>query len=89
MRKFLMVIMMSGLLLSCGNSKTLEINGKKEFVSPYGWFDTTDKNDCVYYKIVTGNIVGSVLSSPSFILPILITGIELWEPVSVKPECQQ
>ena len=77
------------MLTSCADEKTFIINGKETVVEPYGQFDMTAKNDSVKYKICTGNVVWSILLSETVVAPILITGLELWEPARlvnpVKP----
>lgn len=79
---FLLVIMLS--LISCADSKEFTIDGKNVTVEPYGWFDETQKNDSINYKVNTGNVVLSVVFCETIIVPILLTGNELWEPVSKK-----
>jgi hypothetical protein len=37
--------------------------GKDVIVEPYGWFDSSAKNDSVNYKVNVGNIVLSVIFS--------------------------
>jgi hypothetical protein len=43
--------------VSCADSKKLNIDGKDVIVEPYGWFDSSAKNDSVNYKVNVGNIV--------------------------------
>jgi hypothetical protein len=38
---------------SCADSKEINIGGKDVLVEPYGWFDSSVKNDSVIYKINT------------------------------------
>jgi hypothetical protein len=49
------------LLASCADSKEINIGGKDVLVEPYGWFDSSVKNDSVIYKINTGNVILSVI----------------------------
>lgn len=69
---------------SCADSKDFVIDGKNVTVEPYGWFDTAQKNDSINYKVNVGNVVWSVLFSETLIVPILLTGDQLFEPVSKK-----
>jgi hypothetical protein len=63
--------------------KKLNIDGKDVIVEPYGWFDSSAKNDSVNYKV--GNIVLSVIFSETIVVPIILTGTELWtKKVSYK-----
>lgn len=85
MKKIIVLLCISSILLaSCADSKTLNINGKDKVIEPYGWFDTSAKNDSVNYKINTGNVVLSIVFSETIIVPILLTGTEIYEPVSKK-----
>ena len=79
---FLLAIMVS--LVSCADSKEFIIDSKNVTVEPYGWFDETQKNDSINYKVNTGNVVLSIIFCETIIVPILLTGNELWEPVSKK-----
>lgn len=83
-----LIVFVTFTLMSCGNSKVLEINGQDEEIETFGWFDLDAKNECVNYQVVTGNVVWSVILSASVVVPAIITGLELWEPVSVKKECR-
>jgi len=73
------------LLASCADSKVININGKDEVIEPYGWINEAEvKNDSVVYKLSTGNIVWSVIGVETVILPIILTGNSLYEPVRKK-----
>lgn len=69
---------------SCADSKDFEINGKTTTVEPYGWFDTSQANDSINYRVNIGNIVWSVIFSETIIVPVVLTGSELYEPISKK-----
>lgn len=85
MKKILAIIISCCLLfISCANSKTFTIDDKHVTVQPYGWMNKSEKNENVNYKICTGNIVWSVILSETIIAPILLTGLGLYEPESVK-----
>lgn len=84
MKKLLIPILAILMLSSCADSKTFNINGKETTVEPYGWFDTTKANDSINYRVNTGNIVLSVVFSETIVVPILLTGDQLWEPTSKK-----
>jgi hypothetical protein len=73
------------LFVGCADSKTININGKDTVVEPYGWMNETEiKNDSVIYKINTGNVVWSVIGFETVIIPIVLTGNSLYEPVCKK-----
>ena len=85
MKKLLLpCIMLLAILTSCADSKKFEIDGKEVVVQPYGWFDESQRNDSINYKVNTGNVVWSVILCETVIAPVLITGDQLWEPVSKK-----
>lgn len=72
------------LFTSCAESKDFVIDGKKVTVEPYGWFDLQSKNDSIEYRINAGNIVLDVLLCETIIVPIVLTGDQLYEPVRKK-----
>lgn len=71
-------------LASCADSKKFNIDGKEVTVEPYGWFDLSQKNDSVNYRVNTGNVVWSIILSETVVVPVLLTGDQLFEPVSKK-----
>jgi len=82
--RVLLVFMISLIIFSCADSKEFYIDGKKTIVEPYGWFDLNAKNDSIEYKINTGNIIISVIGFETVILPIYLTGDQLYEPIRKK-----
>ena len=78
---FILVILLTA---SCADSKKFVIDGKEVVVEPYGWFDTTKKNDSIEYKVNVGNIVLDVIFAETVIVPIILTGDQFFEPVRKK-----
>lgn len=75
-------------LSSCADSKTFErADGTKFVAEPYGWANyQTKKIEGVTYEACMGNIVWDVIAVETIVIPILLTGWELYEPVSfVEP----
>lgn len=75
-------------LSSCADSKTFErADGTKFVAEPYGWANyQTKKIEGVTYEACIGNIVLDVIAVETIVIPILLTGWELYEPVSfVEP----
>ena len=72
------------MMFSCADSKEFIINNKKVTIEPYGWFDLDEKNDSIHYKANTVNIVLSVIFCETIIVPIVLTGDQLYEPISKK-----
>ena len=65
-------------LSSCADSKTFErADGTKFVAEPYGW--ATKKIEGVTYEACIGNIVWDVIA---VVIPVWLTGWELYEPVS-------
>lgn len=79
------IILIGILLGSCAHSKTMEIGGKAVIVEPYGWMNEAEmKNDSVVYRVNTGNVVWSVVTFETVVIPIILTGNYLYEPVRKK-----
>lgn len=75
-------------LSSCADSKTFErADGTKFVAEPYGWANyQTKKIEGVTYEACIGNIVLDVIAAETIVIPIWLTGWELYEPVSfVEP----
>lgn len=87
--KRILILLMSIALCSCARSRTLEINGKKEKIAPYGWMTLNSKDTCIIYSPSAGSIVLSVIFSETIIAPVFITGLWLFEPMAVKNNCKQ
>jgi hypothetical protein len=81
----LCTVLLASLFVSCADSKKININGKDVIVEPYGWMNEASvKNDNVIYKVNAGNLVWSVVGFETIILPIVLTGNSLYEPVCKK-----
>jgi hypothetical protein len=86
MKKITICLLLAiGLLSSCADSKVININGENVNVEPYGWMDETEfKNDSVIYKVNTGNVIWSVIGVETIVIPLVLTGKYLYEPVRKK-----
>ena len=82
--QILATLLMAVLMTSCADSKKFTIDNKEVTVEPYGWFDMGAKNDSVNYRLNAGNIVWSVILLGTVVVPVVLTGDQLWEPVSKK-----
>ncbi|MDN3621321.1 hypothetical protein QWY81_17775 [Polaribacter undariae] len=69
---------------ACADSKKFKIDGKEVEVEPYGWFDLESKNDSINYKVNVGNVVLDIIFCETIVVPIVLTGSQLYEPVSKK-----
>ena len=78
------------LVASCAEKKTFKKADGTEFVAePYGWMNSNEAIEGVKYELCKENVVVSVLSAETLAVPVLLTGLELWQPVSyVEPNKQ-
>jgi hypothetical protein len=82
MKKIILLIMLIT-LASCGDSQVIQ--GKN--CGTYGFFESKPRQCVQYdYRVVPGNIVWSIVLSASIVPPLLILGLDMWEPV---PQSQQ
>ena len=52
---------------------------------PYGWANyNSKKNPNIEYEIVVGNVAWSLICSASLVIPVILTGWYLYEPVGPK-----
>lgn len=75
-------------LSSCADSKTFErADGTKFVAEPYGWANYQSKKiEGVTYEACFENIVWDIVAAETIVIPIWLTGWELYEPVSfVEP----
>lgn len=71
------------LLCGCAENKTFKKSDGTEVTAvPYGWMTKEKQVDGVQYELCTANVVLSVLFCETVAAPVLLTGLELWEPVS-------
>lgn len=78
MKNLIVVIVCASLLSACGSPKS--IDGKT--YGTYGLFNQGDmKNDKIHYKLITGNVVWSILLCETFVAPLYFIGFSLYEPV--------
>lgn len=57
-------------------------DGTSFVASPYGWANKEKQIDGVDYEINVPNIILSVIFSETIVCPIVLTAVELWEPVN-------
>ena len=82
MKKILFTLLILS-LLGCAENKTFKKADGTEFVAqPYGWMTDGQKINGVSYQICKGNLVIDILLGETIVAPILLTGLELWEPIS-------
>ena len=85
MKKFLTILMAVLILTSCASSKTFNIDGEKTVVKPYGWANKQNRKfDNVVYEVSLGNVVWSILGFETIVVPVWLTGWQLYQPVRLK-----
>lgn len=90
MKIIITVLIIAQLCFSCANNKTFIINDKNVTIEPYGLFNQEElKDNRVIYKISVGNIVLDCLFFSTILVPVLLIGYELYEPVKLKNDSLQ
>lgn len=78
------------MMFGCAESKTLDYHVENEIqqfeFKPYGLFNTDERNEHIKYDISIGNIIWSVLLVETIIVPIILVGWYLYEPVEYVGE---
>lgn len=84
MKKLIILIMSALMICSCAESKKFRKQDGSVFTAePYGWANyQTKKIEGVKYEINAPNMVLSLISVETIIAPMLITGYNIFEPVS-------
>ena len=84
MKKLIILIMSALMICSCAESKKFrKLDGTVFKAEPYGWANyQTRKIDGVKYEINITNVLLSTIFAETVIAPVLITGYDLFEPVS-------
>ena len=92
--KYISILILSiFFIISCGDSKTFCIKpmsnslGCAEYrtYETYGFIDKDEiKDPNIEYKLVIGTLIWSVLLSGTIVAPILILGLDMYEPLKLK-----
>lgn len=84
----ILIVCMCLLTVSCAKNRSITINGNTTKISPYGlyaeFFDKSQKDPRIEYELSVGNVILSVIFSETIIVPVILCGWYLWEPVGVK-----
>ena len=87
-RLFAMLLcLMLGFLLGCGSPQevcTVEPTRECHTYMEYGLLNPEERNPAVRYAVVEGNVVWSVIFSETVVVPILLIGFHLYEPVTSR-----
>lgn len=74
------------LLASTGCGDSLVVNGSRH--DTVGVFTQEQKDPDVCYRVITGNVVWSVLLVQTIVAPVYFLGFSLWEP-TLDQDCYQ
>lgn len=81
-RRVLIVMSCVLLLGACGENRT--INNVR--YGQYGPLSPSSQhNPNIEYEVVWGNVIWSVIFSETIIVPVILLGFYLWEPVAAMP----
>ncbi|MEK7158955.1 MAG: hypothetical protein AAB575_03520 [Patescibacteria group bacterium] len=70
----------------CGENKTICLKeGCHTFVQ-YGFFNEEDRNPNVQYQVVTWNVIWGIVLVETVVMPIVLFGWSLYEPVGPTAE---
>lgn len=80
MKKYIALITIWLLFASCAKTKVFKIDGKVIIAEPYGWADSKSaKRDAVIYTVNKPNIILSIILCETVVVPVWLTGWELYE----------
>lgn len=84
MKKLIILIMSALVICSCAEPKKFRKQDGSVFrAEPFGWANfQANKIEGVKYEINFPNLVLSIIFAETIIAPVLITGYDLFEPVS-------
>lgn len=86
----IIILLFSFVFTSCADEKTFNINGQDIIVKPYGWANAdVMKNDSILYQANIGNVVWSIILVETVVVPVWLTGWELYEPLKKKENNKQ
>ena len=77
--------------VGCAKCKVITIEDKDgspitATFKPYGLFNPSDKNPNVEYKVSVGNIIRSALTIEFLVIPVILIGWHLYEPIGPKTQ---
>ena len=83
MRRLILLILLAVTMCACHDSKVFrKADGSQFIAEPYGWADYNSKKmEGVMYDVSVGNIIWSILCVETVIVPVVLTGWYLFEPV--------
>lgn len=85
MKKIIASLAALAFLGACAESRTM---GGTRY-EPYGIFTQDNRVECVDYDASFGNIVWGILLVQTIIAPVYFFGFALYEPVGMRPDCDQ
>lgn len=93
MKKAIIILFIGCLLMSCADSKEFKISKEKTIIAePYGWANYEARKDPnVIYEVCIGNVIWSIIGFETVIIPVWLSGWQIYEPVKLKdcaPDCK-
>lgn len=88
MKKLFLLFMCVLFLTSCADDKYIclkENNQECYTFKTYGVLNINDKNDLINYNISWGNVFWGVVLIETIVVPIILFGWYLYEPVGLTP----
>lgn len=79
----IVVLILAIALMTVGCATDQNINGKK--IAPYGWANMDTKVPGVHYHVSVGNVVWSVITFETVVVPVVLTGWYLFEADDATP----
>lgn len=89
MKKFFIATIAACVLLSscADNYKYTDNNGENRTAEPYGWADYKKCHaDSIEYELCVPNIIVSAIFVETVIVPVWLTGWQMFEPVGIEGE---
>jgi hypothetical protein len=78
------LMLISLIIGGCGNDKHICTPDKTcHTYGQYGLFNLDDKNPNIKYELVVGNVVWDIILFETVIVPVVLIGWKLYEPVGV------
>lgn len=71
--------------VSCATTKVMQTEQGVEVIKPYGVLNkNARKRDDVVYEMSAGNVVISILTFHTVVIPVWLIGWKLYNPINVK-----
>ena len=82
----ILIVCMVSVFAGCGNDMVMK-NDRGQITQRYeqiGIFELSEMNSNIEYQVVWGNVVWSILLCQTIVVPVVLIGWYLYEPIGVK-----